>query len=153
MTGLLNRTSLRETLHHAISQSERLGLPATLLMLDLDHFKSINDNYGHSIGDTVLRDVGTHLGERIRHSDKVFRLGGEEFLIVLYNTETESAIEVAEELRNGVAMLSTPLDSAITASIGLATHLPGEGMDEWLKRCDDMLYQAKSAGRNKVIFQ
>jgi len=151
LTGLLNRTSLHETLEHVISQSERLGLPATIILLDLDHFKKINDTLGHDVGDAVLRDVGKYLNDRIRHSDKVFRLGGEEFLVVLYDTDYLVGVEVAEELRRGISSLSTLADSNITTSIGLATLLHNENWNEWMKRCDDNLYQAKLAGRNKVV--
>lgn len=151
LTGLLNRTSLHETLDHVIMQSKRLGLPATLITLDLDYFKNINDTFGHDAGDKALKDVGEYLHSRIRHSDKVFRLGGEEFLVVLYDADRENGTEVAEELRKGVSELKTLPDHQLTASIGVATLADDENWNEWMKRSDDNLYRAKAAGRNQVV--
>ena len=151
LTGLLNRTSLHETLEHAIMQSKRLNIPAMLISLDLDHFKSINDSFGHDVGDSVLREVGEYLHGRIRHSDKVFRLGGEEFLVVLYDTDMEQGLEIAEELRIGISSLATSADKKVTASIGVAELQANDDWNSWMKRSDMNLYSAKQDGRNMVV--
>jgi diguanylate cyclase (GGDEF)-like protein len=151
LTGLLNRTSLQETLEHASVQSKRLGLPATMILLDLDHFKKINDTLGHDAGDAVLQHIGSYLKGRMRHSDKVFRLGGEEFLIILYDTDADNGHDIAEELRHGISSLTTLADHKLTASIGLATLTNTENSKQWMKRCDENLYCAKSSGRDTVV--
>lgn len=150
LTGLFNRVLLNDTLEQAIQQNHRTGMPMTLVALDLDHFKAINDAYGHSGGDKVLRGVGEFLNQRIRCTDKGFRIGGEEFLILLYDTDAEYGLYVAEELRGGLASLPLLTDRQVTASIGVATLLLGEDRDDWMKRCDEKLYQAKLDGRNLV---
>jgi diguanylate cyclase (GGDEF)-like protein len=151
LTGLLNRAVLRETLELAIQQSDRAHSPMTLITLDLDHFKSINDTYGHDAGDAVLRAVGELLRKRARRVDSVFRLGGEEFLALLYNTDGENARHVAEALR--VAISAEPLyqNCSVTVSIGVATHQSGEDWHAWMKRSDQNLYRAKAEGRNRVV--
>jgi diguanylate cyclase (GGDEF)-like protein len=151
LTGLLNRALLRETLQLAIQQSNRAQVPMTLLTLDLDHFKSINDTHGHDAGDAVLHAVGELLHKRTRRVDTVFRLGGEEFLALLYSTDGANALGVAEALR--IAICAAPLyrDCSVTVSIGVATHQAGEDWRAWMKRSDQNLYNAKAAGRNRVV--
>lgn len=151
LTGLLNRTLLHDTLEHAVQQNHRMNTPMTLITLDLDHFKSINDTLGHDAGDTVLRGIGKHLHDRIRRSDKVFRLGGEEFLALLYNTDATHGLNLAEELRSSIETQIVLPDHPVTASIGVATLQTDESWDEWMKRCDKNLYRAKQDGRNKVV--
>lgn len=151
LTGLLNRTLLRSTLEEAIHQNNRTGVSMTLLTLDLDRFKSINDTLGHDAGDVVLQGVSELLKKRTRRTDKVFRPGGEEFLVLLYGTEIENGVKVAEELRGAIALLSLLSDRTVTVSIGVATLLAGESWTEWLKRSDENLYRAKSGGRNRVV--
>ncbi|MEA1888923.1 MAG: GGDEF domain-containing protein [Pseudomonadota bacterium] len=151
LTGLLNRTLLHETLEHAIHQNRTIGADMTLIALDIDHFKAINDTLGHSAGDTILRDIGKYLHKHTLSSDKVFRIGGEEFLVVLLKKDLQQGLRMAEELRTAIASLATPLGNSITVSIGVATLKLDEGWDNWMKRCDDNLYRAKNAGRNQVI--
>jgi len=151
LTGLLNRTLLHETLVHAVEQNHRMGAPMTLVSLDLDNFKAVNDTLGHNAGDAVLRNVGELLRDRIRRSDKVFRLGGEEFLALLYDTDTSHGINLAEDLRSTIEMQSVLPDHPVTASLGIATLQPGEDWDNWMKRCDENLYRAKLNGRNMVV--
>jgi diguanylate cyclase (GGDEF)-like protein len=150
LTGLANRTLLRGTLEQAIQQNHRTGAPMTLVSLDLDHFKSINDTLGHDAGDAVLRGVGDLLNRRIRRADKVFRLGGEEFLALLYGADAEVGQRVAEELRDAIGSLPLLPDRSVTVSVGVAALRPGEEWREWMKRGDDNLYRAKSAGRDQV---
>lgn len=150
LTGLSNRTLLRSTLEQAIQQNHRGGVPMTLVSLDLDHFKAINDSLGHEAGDTVLRGVGDLLHRRIRRADRVFRVGGEEFLALLYGTNAEDGLRVAEELRDAIGSLPLLPGRPVTASIGVAALRPGEDWTEWMKRTDENLYRAKSAGRDQV---
>lgn len=151
LTGLSNRIPLRPTLEQAFEQSRRTGASMTLVTLDLDEFKSINDAYGHYTGDAVLRGVGELLRKRIRRADKVFRLGGEEFLVLLYSTNEKSGRRVAEELRREIAALDLIPDHPISASIGVATLRADENWTEWMKRSDENLYRAKMNGRNRVV--
>lgn len=150
LTGLANRTILDATLDQAIGQFARTNTPMTLVTLDLDHFKRINDTLGHAAGDAVLRGVGDLLRKRVRRSDKVFRLGGEEFLVFLYNTNLENGLRLAEELRAAVEAQPFLTDRAVTASLGVASLQAEEGARSWMKRADDHLYRAKSEGRNRV---
>lgn len=151
LTGLYNRTLLHDTLEDMVHQYDRSGTPMTLVELDLDDFKEINDEFGHDAGDRVLRGIGEFLNSRVRGTDKVYRVGGEEFLVLLFNTDLESGLEVAEELRSKLASLTLHPDRAVTASVGVATLQAGESQMEWVKRCDVNLYQAKSSGRNRVV--
>jgi diguanylate cyclase (GGDEF)-like protein len=151
LTGLFNRTLLQETLEQAIAKNHHTGSAMTLIALDLDDFKLVNDTMGHSAGDMILSDIGVYLQDRIRYSDKVFRIGGEEFLIILHDTNTELGLKVAEELRVGIACLPSLPENQITVSIGVAAMKVNEDWDNWMKRCDENLYRAKSGGRNCVV--
>ena len=150
LTGLLNRMLLNETLDWAIEQSKRLELPMTLVTLDIDHFKGVNNTFGHDVGDEVLRQVSGLLMSRMRRVDKVFRLGGEEFLVLLHGTNGEDARQVAEELRSRIAGLELLPERAVTVSVGVATLETGEDWTAWMKRSDQNLYRAKMGGRNRV---
>jgi diguanylate cyclase (GGDEF)-like protein len=150
LTGLSNRILLRVSLEQAIAQSARTGTPMTLLVLDMDRFKSINDTLGHDTGDELLRGIGELLRNRVRRSDKVFRLGGEEFLALLYDADAEAGRKVAEELRVAVETSALLPNRTVTASIGVATLEPGEDWKAWMKRGDENMYRAKAAGRNRV---
>jgi diguanylate cyclase (GGDEF)-like protein len=151
LTGLHNRALLESTLEQAMEQSRRTGLPMTLLALDLDWFKSINDGLGHQAGDVALRGVADILRTRIRRSDKAFRLGGEEFLAFLYGTDQEAGRQVAEDLRKAVATKPLIPGRSITVSIGVASYSGDRDWEEWLRRCDQNLYGAKAKGRNAVV--
>ena len=121
-----------------------------MVALDLDHFKTVNDTHGHHAGDVVLRSVGKTLSDHTRGSDQVFRLGGEEFLVVLYDSDAARAARVAEEFRIAIADLDLP-SGPITASFGVAGLREDEDWQAWLRRCDRHLYRAKSEGRNQVV--
>ncbi|MGB5974558.1 MAG: GGDEF domain-containing protein [Nodosilinea sp.] len=151
LTGLFNRASLQDTLEQAIHQNSRMGIPMTLITLDLDYFKKINDTLGHGTGDEVLRGVGAFMKKRIRRTDKVFRTGGEEFLILLAGSDAQNAASVAEQLRDGIEKLELIPGQSVTASLGVATLSANESLTEWMKRSDDNLYRAKSGGRNRVV--
>lgn len=150
LTGLANRTLFDATLDQAIEQHRRTGTDMTLVALDLDHFKAINDSLGHGAGDDVLRGLGELLRKRVRRSDKAFRLGGEEFVVLLYGTGRENGQRFAEELRLAVESHGFLPKRQVTASLGVATLSNGETPRSWLKRADDNLYRAKAAGRNRV---
>ena len=151
LTEVFNRKPLQEILEQAVLQNFRTKVPMSLAAVDLDFFKSINDEFGHDAGDIVLREVGKILRKRCRRVDKVFRLGGEEFLVLLYGTNLSSAKFVAEELREIIAAHSFLDEQKVTASIGVAELVRGEEWTEWMKRSDEKLYQAKTEGRNRVI--
>jgi diguanylate cyclase len=150
LTGLHNRTLLPTTLGQALEHSRRSGIDMTLLALDLDRFKDVNDSRGHAVGDSVLRGVANVISSRIRRSDVAFRLGGEEFLALLYGTGHREGMRVAEELREAVAAKDLLPDHRVTVSVGVATFNGDADWEAWLKRCDERLYAAKAGGRNRV---
>lgn len=123
----------------------------TLLMLDVDNFKAINDTFGHPGGDEVLRGIGAYFRRRIRSSDTVFRVGGEEFLVLLFDTNAADALSTAEEMGSEIKALGLLPDHEVTMSIGIASLQPDDNLDEWVKRADEKLYLAKSSGRDRVV--
>lgn len=150
LTGLSNRMNLDRTLDNAIEQSHTQVSPLSILSLDLDYFKKVNDQYGHSAGDKVLEIFGGVLVKQTASSDELFRLGGEEFLVMLNDTGSKGAVRVAEKIHAGLAE-NQPLDGMkVTVSIGIATLKSGENRHDLLQRSDDNLYQAKSSGRNRT---
>lgn len=151
LTGLFNRLLLETFLDRALLLAERNANEVSLIMVDVDRFKSINDSYGHEAGDRVLRKLGRLLVNRVRRSDVVFRLGGEEFLVLLADTDEEAAFQVANELRALVEDSTLIPDRRVTISVGVATREPGEGWQNWLKRSDLAVYQAKEEGRNRAV--
>ena len=146
-----NRIAMDQTLSREIEVAHRHKHPLSLLMLDIDHFKRVNDDYGHSTGDEVLKAVANSIKAQLRNIDMVFRFGGEEFLIVLSNTGREAAAMVGERLRLAATHLTYPmLDHPIqlSVSLGCATLLPAESAESILRRADSALYAAKRQGRN-----
>ncbi|MCO6055510.1 GGDEF domain-containing protein [Pseudomonas sp. MOB-449] len=153
LTDTGNRIAMEQTLQREVDLARRNLQPLSVLMLDIDHFKRINDQYGHSTGDEVLKAVATTLKGRLRNVDMVFRFGGEEFLVLLSGTCRESAALVGERLRMGILELQylvqgRPLDLSI--SLGCATLLPAESVESLLRRADNALYVAKREGRNRL---
>lgn len=151
LTGILNRTLLSDTLIQAIQQNNRAKIPMTIASIDLDHFKKINDNRGHDAGDQVLLEVAKLLKNCCRQVDKVFRLGGEEFLVFFYSTKIEDGKHLAEKIRARIESLQTFPGHTITVSIGVADLQAGEDWQRWVKRADTNLYRAKENGRNRVV--
>lgn len=149
LTGTGNRRALEEKLEEYTASQQRTKIVASLLMLDLDHFKNINDVYGHIVGDQVLVKLTEVINSRIRISDNLFRFGGEEFVIIALGTSASSAETLAEDLRELIE-LATLLPNAVTISIGVAEYEEGETGESWIQRCDKALYEAKSMGRNRV---
>lgn len=151
LTGLLNRNLLESSLAHAIAQSQRSDVPMSLIMLDADHFKSINDNFGHAAGDDVLKLLGSLLNSQIRSSDTAFRVGGEEFLILVYKADEKQAATIAENLRRQVENSSILPDQTVTISAGVAELQENMSVSAWMSACDEKLYRAKQGGRNIVV--
>jgi len=153
LTDTGNRIAMDQTLHREIEMSRRHLQPLSLLMLDIDHFKHINDNHGHSAGDDVLKAVAASIKSQLRNVDMVFRFGGEEFLILLSNTNREAAAMVGERLRFAAQTEDYAADGNVvelTVSLGCSTLLPGESAESLLRRADSALYVAKREGRNRL---
>ncbi len=152
LTGIPNRRHVLEQVEREFARFRRNHCPFSVLTLDLDHFKQINDHYGHAAGDRVLRQVALTLQQQLRQVDGLGRLGGEEFLILLPETESEPALEVAERLRQAIADTRIPWQAhslSVTISIGVATIQETDtGIDAVLMRSDNALYTAKARGRN-----
>jgi two-component system, cell cycle response regulator len=153
LTGLFNRRYVLTRLGGLISGARRHGRPLSIVMIDLDHFKRINDAYGHDVGDTMLVEVTGTLRERLRAEDELGRLGGEEFLALLPDSDARAAATVAEGLRAGAAELRARCRGhalSTTISAGWATWDGHEDADQLIKRADIALYEAKDSGRNTV---
>jgi diguanylate cyclase (GGDEF)-like protein len=155
LTGLLNRRAIEYLLDREAQRLHRFGEPFTVLMVDIDHFKRINDRLGHAAGDAVLCAVSQALQAQAREVDRVARFGGEEFCVLLPHTLHEGALLAAERLRHAISQINIPwADEHITVTIstGLATANDSlEALASLLRRADDALYQAKAEGRNKVV--
>lgn len=151
LTGVLNRRSLDDVVSNAIARFQRYSEPASLILLDLDHFKRINDTFGHEKGDQILSDVAALLTDCTRAAtDSVFRMGGEEFLILVGRSQLGEAVQVAEKIRLEIQRrLATPL-GPMQASFGCAQLRSVEDQDSWIGRADQALYLAKNEGRNCV---
>jgi diguanylate cyclase (GGDEF)-like protein len=154
LTRALNRRALMASLDRERARAERSGVPFAIGMMDLDHFKSVNDTYGHGTGDTVLRGFADIVHETMRTTDVFGRYGGEEFLIVLVGTELPAALEALERIRAAVQThdwnaLAPGLK--LTVSAGVAHFRKGQSIEQLLHDADQSLYQAKGAGRNRVI--
>lgn len=154
LTGMGNRRALDETLANHVEQARRYGQPLSVLLMDLDHFKEVNDTLGHAAGDAILKMVSERIQTQIRSCDHGFRYGGEEFAVVLPHTGQEAAQRVAERLRRTFREQPLEYDErtlSLTVSIGIASVRDGEeSMDELLKAADTALYAAKNSGRDRV---
>jgi diguanylate cyclase (GGDEF)-like protein len=149
LTGLHNRFYLRDVLPRMLAGSDRDGAPISILMVDIDHFKKVNDEYGHLVGDEVLRHVARAISEVCRAGDLAVRFGGEEFLVVLSGAAGRGAPDVAARLREAVAQASGQLPP-VTVSVGVAERRLGESGDDVISRADCALYDAKAAGRDRA---
>ena len=150
LTGLKNHRAFQEQLDSELGRALRHGHPLSLLLLDVDRFKSYNDTYGHPHGDEALKMVGQALAENARTSDIPARYGGEEFAMILTDTDTMGAVILGERLRQAVASCGS-LQRPLTASIGIATLTPGmSGVAELIAQADRALCHAKGEGRNRV---
>lgn len=154
LTGFLNHEYILNRLRQTMEDDAKANHPTSLMMADLDHFKQVNDTYGHLVGDKVLMEVARRLDTAVRDFDILGRYGGEEFLIVLKGTPLATALSVAERIRTHVAAGPVSLHGGLkinsTISIGVSSRRPDDDVDEFLRRADEALYAAKSAGRNCV---
>ncbi|NDV85489.1 diguanylate cyclase [Aurantimonas aggregata] len=153
LTGMNNRRFFDAALGHFLAEFARIQRPIGLMILDLDHFKAINDTYGQDVGDEVLKAIAACLFEFTRHHDVVARLGGEEFAIVAPNLHAAELAQLAERIRSAIAALPLDLGTIrirVTVSIGLAVSMPDDDCTGFYKRADVNLYAAKQAGRNRV---
>ena len=152
LTGAATRHSLTDELTEAIQQYQQKNILSGLMLLDLDHFKRINDNFGHQSGDQILSQLVPLLKQMIRQQDSVFRYGGEEFVLLIKDIQLADLHRLAEKIRHAVwHQLTLPDGSALTTSIGLATVQHATDWESWLQNADVALYQAKHQGRNQVV--
>ena len=155
LTGLNNRRFLESHLASALDRAAHVGRPLSLMLVDVDHFKSVNDTYGHDVGDEVLRTLAQRIRRVVRSADLVCRLGGEEFVIVMSDTPLTVAARIAERVRASVQSSPFKIGApagllSVTVSIGLAERGPGANPDALMRRADKALYNSKAAGRNRV---
>lgn len=150
LTGLLNRRSIDAMLQQELSRSERFDHPLSLLMIDIDNFKHINDAFGHVYGDKMIKEVASSIKLHVRDVDHVGRIGGDEFVVMLVETDHNYAIQVADRMRHEVSkLLAEHAKDKVTISIGHAVY-EGESYIALIEKADRALYRAKSAGKNKV---
>lgn len=155
LTGLPNRRHLNELLHERLQHARHGGPQLQLALLDLDHFKAVNDTHGHAAGDEVLRIFARTIASGVRCSDTVARWGGEEFILLMTETAPADGARLLDRLRERVAALALQLPTGtarLTFSTGVACLRPGEGAQELLRRADEALYQAKASGRDQVVW-
>ena len=148
LTGAGNRRRLDIKLNEVVNGHKRTGATTSMLMLDLDHFKKVNDVHGHAVGDQILKRVTDIVNLRIRVTDSLYRIGGEEFVVVLEGQDISRAAHLAEQLRTLVQANELVADQAVTISLGVAELNGDESAKDWLHRADEALYRAKRAGRN-----
>jgi diguanylate cyclase (GGDEF)-like protein len=155
LTGLYNRRHFTEMAEVELARARRTSAPLSLAILDIDHFKRVNDVYGHPAGDQVLRELSRAMRETLRGSDVSARIGGEEFVILLSDTALDGAVAVTERLRERVGQSEVALEDGravrFTVSAGVTELGRGERLDTLLARADEALYRAKSDGRNRTL--
>ncbi|WP_405120517.1 GGDEF domain-containing protein [Pseudomonas leptonychotis] len=153
LTETGNRIAMEQTLKREVDIARRTLQPLSVLMVDIDHFKRINDSHGHLVGDEALKAVATALKDSLRNVDMVFRYGGEEFMVLLSNTSRDAASMVGERLRMAVLGIQYLVENRaieLSVSLGCSTLLPGESMESLLRRADKALYISKRDGRNRL---
>jgi diguanylate cyclase (GGDEF)-like protein len=154
LTSLANRRQFLDALAHELARSARSAETTSLVLCDLDDFKTVNDRFGHPAGDEVLRVVGRVLRETVRELDVPARLGGEEFAVVLPNTMLDGAVRLAERIRVAIAEAAIVVGGnriPVTVSLGVATHADNETLEDLMQQADRCLYAAKEAGKNVVV--
>ncbi len=149
LTKLSNRNRLETDMQYYIEVGNRTGIDTSLLMIDLDHFKEINDVYGHDVGDKVLTSAAEVITSLLRSDDRVYRWGGDEFLILASHTDLSGASHLAQRIIDQLTKVNFIENKTMTASIGCAQHFRNENKEDWFKRVDLALYKAKQAGRNR----
>ncbi|MEW5756704.1 MAG: GGDEF domain-containing protein [Pseudomonadota bacterium] len=154
MTGVFNRRTMDERVEHEIKLAQRYGHSLSLIVLDIDHFKRVNDTYGHSAGDCLIKALADILKNNARSSDYVFRYGGEEFVMLLPNTKLKGAKLVAERVRKAVESTECVCNETamrMTVSLGVADLMSNDTRETLFLRTDEALYQAKNSGRNQTV--
>lgn len=152
LTGVKNRRSMDEELGLAAANAERSGMSYALVLLDLDHFKRINDDHGHGVGDDVLTDLVALIEHNTRKSDQLFRYGGEEFVLLLPGVDGVHLKAVMHNLQQVLHKHLKHPGGVVTASFGVALLSQGESVEDWLARADNALYQAKESGRDRIVY-
>lgn len=150
LTGAWNRRRFEEAVEMEIHRAARECRPLSLMMVDIDHFKKVNDSFGHQAGDRVLVELATLLKDSVRKSDSVTRWGGEEFVVMLPNTGADAAVALANRIRRRIETQVFTAAGRVTASFGVAEFVALESWQGWLRRSDEALYRAKERGRNRV---
>lgn len=150
LTGLYNRNFMLQRAEEAVHAFERFKQPVSLVIMDVDHFKSINDIHGHSIGDRVLKQLAKATQSCLREVDLIARWGGEEFLILCPNSDSQAARVLAERIMEALKDMRTGIDETITCSFGVAELRTGDEFSVWFDNADKSMYRAKSAGRNQI---
>ena len=148
LTGAGNRRGLDVKLNDVVNNHKRNGMKASMLLLDLDHFKKVNDLHGHAVGDQILKRVTEIINLRIRVTDSLYRIGGEEFVVVLESQDATRAAHLAEQLRTLIQANELVPDQPVTISLGVAELTEDETTSSWMGRADEALYRAKRSGRN-----
>jgi len=151
LTGVYNRRQMDRTVGEAVERHKRYGASSSLLLIDIDYFKRVNDEFGHAAGDRVLRELAALMRRSLRKLDLVFRIGGEEFLVLLPDVKRAGAAEAAEKLRRKLASADLHPGWKLTVSIGVGELGPGEAREQWTRRIDRALYAAKDSGRDRVV--
>lgn len=151
LTGVYNRHYFEMVINEAIEKSDRYDEPFSMLLLDLDRFKSVNDTWGHQVGDELLKLTAKVIKNCIRSSDELFRFGGEEFLILMPQTTLDGAAEASEKIRVAIEKVNHPIVGIQTVSIGVGQRSKNESFEPWYRRVDDALYRAKTTGRNRIV--
>ncbi|QNI04322.1 diguanylate cyclase [Halomonas sp. SH5A2] len=150
LTGLVNRSQFDTSLKSELSRQDRYARPLSLIMLDIDYFKDINDGYGHDVGDQVLVELANLLKGNLRQADYCARWGGEEFMLLTPETPLENAVHLADKIRRVINTASFPVSGPVTASFGVVEAQPQESVKSIMKRVDHALYLAKDKGRDQV---
>ena len=150
LTGLYNRHSLFDLGPKYLSDARRHKFPVSILVIDLDHFKNVNDTHGHAVGDVVLKSIGQVLNDHCRTEDLVARFGGEEFVMLLSHCDVDAAEKKAESIKQAIEE-SKPNDLTITTSIGVAAYSGSEAFEKFFDKADSAVYEAKDSGRNRVV--
>ncbi|PXX92785.1 GGDEF domain-containing protein [Marinobacter vulgaris] len=152
LTGVKNRRSMDEELAMAVASAARTGVSYGLVLLDIDHFKKVNDQYGHGVGDEVLRDLVALIEKNIRRSDQLFRFGGEEFVVLMTGVDQTGLRTVMHNLQQIMDRFLKHPGGKVTASFGVAVLKTGEDPESWLARADEALYRAKASGRDQIVY-